>query len=117
MAAGKFLTDPFLNKNSSSIGHQGNSGMRSSGAEATISQSLEELFSNSNHINSIPLLSLLTQIFKTSQASPFTGLESTGLLKFITGDALGALKSLSTIQSVLSSIPGIKSFGGNSRGK
>jgi hypothetical protein len=102
----KYLTDPFLNKNTQNIGHQG--GHRPQN-EATISQTLEQLFSNSNHTNAIPILSILAQIFRTAQVSPFTGLESTGLLKFLAGDSLGLFQSLKTIQSIFASIPGMKS--------
>ena len=99
--------------NSRSIGHLGNG----HGKEGhNVSQSLDELFRNSNTVLSIPFLDTLSEIFETSRASPFTGLETTGFLKFITGDGFGLFKSLSSVTSIVGSLPIIKSIvGGRGR--
>ena len=98
--------------NSQSVGHLGNS----HGKEGhNLKQSLDELFRDSNTVLSIPFLDTLSEIFETSRASPFTGLETTGLLKFITGDSFGLFKSISSVNSILASSPIIKSITGRSR--
>jgi hypothetical protein len=95
-----------------SHGHQGNQKERGG---ATLSQTLDELFRSSNTILSIPLLSTLSKIFETSQASPFTGLETTAILKFVTGKGLGLFESASSVRSIIGSIPIIKDIVGKGR--
>jgi len=110
MSANKELFGEYAH--SQSVGHLGNG----HGKEGrNLNQSLNELFDKSNTVLSIPFLDTLSEIFETSRASPFTGLETTGLLKFITGDAFGLFKSVSSVTSILGSLPIIKGIGGRGR--
>ncbi len=113
MSRPNFARNPI--NNLSSIGHGGNEAFKQSSEQPTISQSLQTVIDSSNHSRTLPLISLLSQILSASQASPFTGLESTGFLKFIVGDGLGVMKSLGKVQSLFASIPGMNKGAGRGR--
>jgi len=100
--------------NTASIGHGGNIFPKPQ-AEPTITQSLSDLIDSSNHSHSVPLISTLSQIFSASQASPFTGLESTGFLKLIAGEGLGILSSAGKMRSIFGSLPGMNKGSGRGR--
>jgi hypothetical protein len=99
--------------NTASMGHGGN---LFPGPEATpdVSQSLNDLMSGSNHANALPLISSLTQIFSTSQAPPFSGFESMGLLNLIQTERSSLFASLLNLRSFIS-IPGLTKGSGKQR--
>lgn len=101
--------------NHMSVGHQGNSsasGHKLAHGQANFIQILDDLFSSSNQLYILPLISTLAEIFETARACPFTGLEATGILKFISGEPLGLLKSAGSVKSILASMPILKGKGG-----
>jgi hypothetical protein len=99
--------------NTASMGHGGNL-FPEPEATPEVGQSLSELMNGSNHSNTMPLVSILTQIFNASQSPPFTGLESTGILNFMKMERGSLFGSFGNMRSFLA-LPG---FGAKSgRGK